>query len=458
MAEAVTGELHIGAVALEGEVASVTVPARRYDPGVTTLTTTLPGEALPVGGVGITARLVSGGVVLDEATPRPLAIRPRPPAGRTSPRVWVVGGDSEGLAYLRRRHLPAVTSPSDPFDVALVVHPERMTTSVPLDERLAVWHHVRQGGEALVLLEDPTASHRQRILGSRRGVQTLAALPVPVLLRGAGGHWMGVFHLVNSAAGGDTWWSRTDDEIDGVIRMLGRGDEVVAPVAMVDGSLPAGGAATMMTLGHMGRRLGFPVVTYPYGAGRLHLVGVPLLKSVDGKPDSRRDALLDTLLTAVADAGRIEPWTPLPPALAARVQTALLRLSRLAGAGDRFSPFTGTSLHNSSLPEAAAVALAAKNAALARLLDGDVTTGALELERLADRLWSADWEAWLDREDEVLTGLEALVTGPTGAGDLMRAQPVAEGWAQAIRLQFGGDTAGALERLDRAKERLNNDP
>jgi hypothetical protein len=140
------------------------------------------------------------------------------------------------------------------------------------------------------------------------------------------------------------------------------------------------------------------------------------------------------------------------------VQTALLRLSRLAGAGDRFSPFTGTSLHSSSLPEAAAVALAAKNAALTRLLDGDVTTGALELERLADRLWSADWEAWLDREDEVLTGLEALVTGPTGAEDLMRAQPVAEAWAQAIRLQFGGDTAGALERLDRAKERLNNDP
>ena len=140
------------------------------------------------------------------------------------------------------------------------------------------------------------------------------------------------------------------------------------------------------------------------------------------------------------------------------MQTALLRLSRLAGAGDRFSPFTGTALRNSSLPEAAAVALAAKNAALARLLDGDVTTGALELERLADRLWSADWEAWLDREDEVLTGLEALVTGPTGAGDLMRAQPVAEAWAQAIRLQFSGDTVGALERLDRAKERLNNDP
>jgi hypothetical protein len=425
--------------------------------GVTLVTTQV--ETGQAGRIEITARLQRGDEVLDESSRRTLRIVGPPDPEAERPRVWVPGADPSATAFVQRRRLRLVTDPlTEAFDVVLVARPGDLDR-LSLDEQLAAWHHVWQGGAAVVLTGDPVASRRQRMLGLRRGVQAVAALPVPVVLRPATGHFLGAFHVVHEE-GADRWTPQGGD--GGGVRLLGRGDEVLSPVAMVVGQGPAGVDASMITIGFMGERLGRPVTSLPFGQGRVHVVGVPLLDPVSGTDAGTVDARRDAVLAGLVERARREPlvprqaWRPLPPEDRDELTRGLLRVRRLVELGNRYSPFTGSAVRSTGVPEAMAAVLDVKNRALTALMEGRPDEARTLLSGLLDSAWSPDLEAFLTAEEAVLGPLEALVEGDL-AGGLDRAHRVHELWARAMAAQFGGDSAGAMAWLEEAERALAGD-
>jgi hypothetical protein len=362
--------------------------------------------------------------------------------------VWAPGADARARAFLRHAGFRVVRGPEEPFAAALIARPERLAEELSLEDRLALWNLAWQGGAVVVLARSPGEGEQEEMLGGARGIRTLTGLPVAPAIGAAPGNFMGRLHLARPEAG--TEWTP-----------LGRGDEVFSPRAMFVGPLPPGSEQRMITLGHLGNRIGAPEIVLPFGKGRFHLIGVPLLDIVGDQVDPRRDSRL-----AFAVRGALQ-WAAqnlpdgAPTALDPMIQLDLSALDhglalvdRVVALGDRASPITSAGLGTEPrLPPGPAAALALRRRAIEALLDGRRDESFALLQQAVEGFWTEELQRFLALEAVVLELLAERVDAETDEGwDL--AYDAVEMWARAVAFWFAGDTETALDWLGRAEMHL----
>jgi len=362
--------------------------------------------------------------------------------------VWAPGADARARAFLRHAGFRVVRGPDEPFAAALIANPEQLAEELSVEDRLALWNLVWRGGAAVVLARSPGEGEQEELLGGSRGIRTLTGLPIAPAIGAAPGNFMGRLHLQRSGAGDD--WTP-----------LGRGDEVLSPRAMFVGPLPQGAEQRMITLGHLGNRIGAPEIELPFGAGRFHLIGVPLLDIVGDRVDPRRDARLaravrDALQWSAEHLPGGVPTRPeaMLPVDAAALDHGLRLIDRMVSLGDRASPITAASMGTESrLPPGPAAALVLRRRAIEALLEGRRVEGFTLLQEAVEGFWSEDLQRFLALEAVVLDQLAEHAEAETDDGwDL--AYDALEMWARAIALWFAGDAEAALDWLGRAELHL----
>ncbi len=371
------------------------------------------------------------------------------------PLVWAPREEPGARDFLRRLGVLAET-PARAV-VALLPRPDRLAQELAFDERMALWAAVLRGGVAIALPDDPAVGMRGQMTGAARGLRTLTELPRPVAIAPAAGNFNGRFHVLREGGGA---------------RLLGRGDETLSPVAMVTGAAPAGSEARLITLGFLGNRIGAPWMVVPFGAGLVHVVGLPLLDPLRGAPDPRRDAWLAALVSeALSEAvlgaperraawravtGRELPdaWTPRPPAETEAFRQGFALLDQLVALGDRATPHL-TSADEPRLPASAEALLDRRLDALTLLLHGD-DAGALDvLRRTVEPLWTEQQRTFMAGEARVLDVLQRLAEEGPGSWD--RAWDGVDAWSRALVAWFDGRQDEALQWLGRAAELLHLD-
>ncbi len=442
------------------ELGAVDVP-----PGVSgrDVTLALPADAPASGTLVLVARLAAAEVHVSAPAHVTLVEPPALPADLQAalgplpqPRVWAPPLEAEARDFLLRHGLLA----ERPYraSVALLSHPERLGSGLSFDERMALWTTVLRGGVAVVLLADPAADDMGKLTGAARGVRTLFELPRPVAVTPAGGHFSGRFHVLLTHGGA---------------RLLGRGDEVLSPVAMVAGEPPAGSRARLVTLGFLGNAIGEPWLEVPFGAGAVQVIGLPLLAPVRGAPDPLReqwlaqrlhDALREATLGAPARraaweeaTGRTLPetWTPLPPGEAEDLRRGFALLDQLVAMGDRATPYLGGG-EEPALPQPLQELLARRLDALTQLLLGDSPAARETLRAAVEPLWTEETRAFLASEARVLEALSGLAAEGPGAWD--RAWEGVNAWSRSLSAWFGGRRGEAFDWLGRATVVLGLDP
>jgi hypothetical protein len=400
------------------------LPARS-EPGQVVLRLLLEGPDLP-DGERSTERHV---LVLDGPPDEPLLASP----------VWTAPGDEAARGFLDRWGLETGAAPGAAPFVALVGQPGRLREQLPLAEWLALWQRVHAGGAAVVLLPDPEAGPLAAVLGPSRGVTTLSGLPVPLGSGGAAGNFMGRIHVVDEA---------------GNPRLLGRGDEVLSPRAMVVGSTPEGTIPRMLTIGHLGQRVGLPELVVPFGRGTIHVSGLPLLDPLDGRVEPRRDAHLADLLTRAAAAALSDPppWTPPGDDDLEDMAEALERIDRVVALGDRSTPYTTERFR---LPETLSIALRRRQQALELLFQDRGQRCRELLQQVAEATWSPSIEQLLAVESRVIERLARRLASTTPQ-DRDRAHEALELWARAMAAWSAGDAQAALTALAEAERALGD--
>lgn len=367
--------------------------------------------------------------------------------------VWAPGTDARSRAFLRHAGFRLVRGPDEPFAAALIAQPDRLAVDLSLEEQLALWNLVWQGGVAVVLTRNPGESEQGQLLGGSRGVRTLTGLPIAPAIGAAPGHFMGRLHLQRVGPGASGDWTP-----------LGRGDEVLSPRAMYVGSLPVDSEQRLITLGHLGNRLGSPDVVLPFGRGRFHLIGLPLLDIVGERVDPRRDArltraMLDALEWSATHlpAGGPERLPALIPLDTQTLAYGLELIDRVVALGDRASPITSAGLGTEPrLPHGPAAALGLRRRAIEALLEGRRDEAFTLLGEAVTSIWNEDVERFLALEQSVLDQLADRVADESPEGwDL--AYDAVEIWGHAIAAWFAGDVQAALDWLGRAEVRLNVD-
>ncbi|MHC4844522.1 MAG: glycoside hydrolase family 2 protein [Planctomycetota bacterium] len=435
---------------LQVAVASDWMGAPTFPEGVTTRTLELPVQER-AGELRVQASLERPDDSLAVSTQRVVQVVAPPELTPGLGAVWAPGADARARAFLRHAGFRVVRGPDEPFAAALIARPEHLAEELTVDERLALWNLVWQGGAAVVLAISPGEGEQEEMLGGSRGIRTLTGLPVAPAIGAAPGNFMGRLHLARPEAGTD--WTP-----------LGRGDEVLSPRAMFVGPLPPGSEQRMITLGHLGNRIGAPEIVLPFGRGRFHLIGVPLLDIVGDRVDPRRDARLAHAVRGalqwsarnLPDGERVTP-DPLLASDAAALDLGLELIDRVIALGDRASPITSAGQGTEPrLPPGPAAALALRNRAIEALLDGRREDCFTTLRTAVEQVWTEDLQRFLALEAVVLDQLAVRVDAETDEGwDL--AYDAVEMWARAIALWYAGDAETALDWLGRAELHLGTE-
>jgi hypothetical protein len=424
----------------------------------------LPADAPPSGTLVLVAHLqgndgpelVSAPSHVTLVEPSTLPAELSTAEGLPQPLVWAPPLEKEARDFLQRHGLLAERP--DRATVALLPHPEKLGTELTFDERMALWTTVLRGGVALVLLQDPSADDMGKLTGAARGVRTLFELPRPVAVTPAAGNFNGRFHVLRSGTSA---------------RLLGRGDETLSPVAMVAGEPPAGSQARMVSLGFLGASIGEPWLVVPFGAGEVHVIGLPLLSPVRGAPDPLReewlvrllhDSLRDAVLGAPARrmaweqaTGRLLPesWTPLPPEQAEDLRRGFALLDQLVAMGDRATPWLAGVGEEPALPLPLQELLARRLDALTYLLLGDAPAAREVLRKAVEPLWTEETRAFLANEARVLEKLATMAAAGPGTWD--RAWDGVDAWSRALAAWFGGRRQESFDWLGRATVLLGLD-
>gem|GEM_PF-6869182 len=436
-------------------------------PGVTErdVTLRLPADAPPSGTLVLVAHMQGGdGHDLVSAPSQQTIVEPASlPAdlstadGLPPPLVWAPPMEEEAREFLQQHGLLAERP--DKATVALLPHPERLGTELTFDERMALWTTVLRGGVALVLLRDPSSDDMGKLTGAARGVRTLFELPRPVAVTPAAGNFNGRFHVLRTGTGA---------------RMLGRGDETLSPVAMVAGEPPAGSQARMVTLGFLGNPIGESWLVVPFGAGQVHVIGLPLLSPVRGATDPLREQWLMRLLNdALREAevgaparrqaweeatGRALPetWTPVPPEQAEDLRRGFELLDQLVAMGDRATPYLLKTGEEPALPLPLQELLARRLDALTHLLLGDAPAAREVLRKAVEPMWTEETRAFLAHESRVLEALATLAAAGPSTWD--RAWDAVDAWSRSLSAWFGGRREEAFDWIGRAIVLLGLDP
>lgn len=430
-----------------------------WAPGLTSVPATLRAPEAP-GTSALEVVLVgSDGALVDRATPRALVVAPRPAplAFATDAQaqgqgqgqavaVWAPSDDTAALAFLERWGLARAATPAARPLLALIGNPDGLRERLGDEDWLALWHGVRAGGAAIVLVPDPARDAIGVRFGTARGVRTAASLPEALTSAGAAGNFMARVHVTR-----DT----------GAPRLLGRGDEVLSPTSMLVSDLPEGAVEHTLTLGFLGHRIGVPDAEWPLDRGRLHLLGLPLLDALEGEVEPRRDALLARRMEAAAaavlaggEAARAVYVSP-PPAVREAFAAGWARIDRILALSDRVSPFAGGAGPPAQRPEALERALQARSAALADLLDGRPEQALAGLLPASEACWLPGAEAFLTEEARVLELLGARVTA-AGQDDWDRAYDALTLWVEAVLAFQDRRPDEALQSLERAATRLGD--
>jgi hypothetical protein len=210
----------------------------------------------------------------------------------------------------------------------------------------------------------------------------------------------------------------------------------------------------------------------PFGAGLVHVVGLPLLDPVRGAPDPRREAWLaslvsDALSEAVLGAparraawsavsGRELPagWTPRAPADTELLSQGFALLDQLVALGDRATPHVAEA-GEPRLPASAEALLDRRLEALSLLLLGEDAAALGVLRAAVEPLWTEEQRTFLAGEARVLDVIERLAEeGPTSWD---RAWGGVDAWSTALAAWFDGRQSEALQWLGVAAERLHLD-
>jgi hypothetical protein len=391
--------------------------------------------------------------------------------------AWTPPGDDASVALLQRLGWPTAVAPpsaraqdvaaSEP-DVILLAQPYALGDALTLEELLALWRWVHDGGEAVVLLRSPAEAPLGDLLGLRRGIESPPALPIRVAIASAPGNFMGrLFVLLPGAYGAMHHGGLVHVTTPSV---LGRDDDVLSPRAMLVGTLPEDSVEHVLAVGHIGNRIGAVDVSVPFGRGRFRFMGLPLLNEVKGQPDPRRDKALEQVLRDAADHTRAAraaavtttsedpgttagaPAADLSPQAAATAASALDELARWSTLGDRISPWQqGPS--GPQLPAAVAAALDGRDVALLALLEGRTTDALAQLEQAAASLRSPEAAEFLALQEAVLAELLPHARAKT-LPEVDLAYEVTEAWVRGVIEWFAGERAAACDRLRAALARL----
>ena len=452
----------------EGDVAIGTQADGTLDlpPGVTPMDVSMAGRE-SAGALTLVANLLdTDGHVVESSTARVVTVvapgAPLPSGwlaqpggfaggGRAwpAPTIWAPPGDDAARDFLRRRGQQVFLPTPAGASVALISRPESLGEALSVDEQVALWSLVHRGGAAIVMLSDPADDPQAARLGQRGGMRTLTALPVPATVAAAAGNFMARLHL-----------SGPPEQP----RVLGRGNEDVSPSAMVLGDVgPPGAEPQVITLGHLGNRLGAPVERVPFGSGSITLVGLPLLQPIGRDIEPSRDALLAGLLGRARSEARehLPPSdgdpaaatpAPLPPESAEELAGRLRALDRLVAFGDRASTLLGLAAQG-KLPDRVAALPAARTQALVALIEGRADDARGVLAGTLEPLWTPETQGVLALEDEVLALLGDRAAA-AGRGNWDAAYDAIEPWARGVVAWFNGDTPGALQWLAQARGTL----
>jgi hypothetical protein len=235
---------------------------------------------------------------------------------------------------------------------------------------------------------------------------------------------------------------------------------------MVCGEPPEGSEARLITLGFLGNRLGAPWIEEPFGAGRLVLVGLPLLDPVRGQTDPLReswlmDALGEALRVALVQAtAHREAWEAaagrkLPVAMtlgtvvADQLAPRFAELDALVALADRAATALGSP---EALPDAWRALPERRQAAWTALLLGDAGVAEETLRAAVIPLATDELRDFQAAEGRVLAALAARAAqGPAGWPS---AWDGADAWGRALAAWFGGRPEEAQADLARAAAAL----
>ncbi|MGQ0554297.1 MAG: glycoside hydrolase family 2 TIM barrel-domain containing protein [Planctomycetota bacterium] len=434
--------------------------------GVRSVTVTIPASEKPAV-QRLRARLLDpSGSTLDLSTEREvLVLAPPRVAGAEGRAAFALPADAAARAALARLGL-ALVEDLETADIMLLSDPALLSSEAGLgfEQRLRLWDFVWRGGGLLVQLPHPGESKQARILGLGRAVTTLTQLPQPLGISGASGNFMGRLQLVREPSGA---------------RALGRGDEVLSPVAMLVSGLPArvedeaaaGVEVTAITLGTLGNRLGATEASLPFGRGRIHVLGLPLMQPLGENVEPRRDTelaeRLAKLLAAMphfappavpsgetSDSPRLQPSAL--GAFFARseedrlaVAKGFARLERVASLADRHSLFGAAAGQPLGLQGPVVEGIARRQEALQALLTGDLDGVLRGLSAAMDAVWTERTEDFLQLEQRVLAALAVRVAAGSH-DDWNRAYTGMESWVRGIVAWHRGEVKVAFDWLGRA--------
>lgn len=454
------------------------------------------------GKVRLRAKLTSADELLERSRQVQVTVVAAPPPRRT---LLDLSADNEELPI--SLHLPegradlaafalrqgfAVTDElrtDVPWDVvSIVADPASLLESLSLEQRLRLWQRVWCGGAALVLLRDPIEDAFGSLVSGHRGSRRLVAVPLPVSVAAAAGNFRGRVHPVFEARPVDGARPATmafgpsragppglaprqivhADRPDPLnlpsVRLLTEHDGLLSPEAMLVGELPVGTRPAMITLDHVGQRLGAPVAAVPFGRGTITLVGLPLLDPVQGRADPLRDeTLAQLLLESAAEVAerfrhgatsetpfRLPVLEPLLDDEAALYSEAFARVARAIELADRYSTIGGTA----ELPPTLAEALSLQIRAIEALVAGHRAEGRQSLAAAHDLVWTRELQAFLALDDIVIDMVAGLLAKGSFA-DRDLAYEVLELWRSGVESWFAGEVELSYAWLGRAELLVN---
>jgi len=376
-----------------------------------------------------------------------------------------------------------------PWDVVSVIaDPSSLLKALPLEQRLLMWQRVWSGGAALVLLRDPIEDAFGSLVAGHRGSRRMVAVPLAVSVAAAAGNFRGRVHPVFEALAvtGDrpptlafgpprpgppglaprlvVHPDRPDPVNLPQVRLATEHDGLLSPEALLVGELPEGTRPAVITLDHLGQRVGAPVAMVPFGRGTITLVGLPLLDDVQGQPDPLRDETLAHLIlesaAEVADRFRhgvtgespfvMRELEPLIPDEVTLYTAAFERVALAIELADRYSTIGGTA----ELPPTLAAALSEQIRAIEALVGGHRAEARRALFAAHDMVWTSELEAFLALDAIVIGMVEGLLARGTFA-DRDLAYETLELWRSGVAAWFAGDAQLAYAWLGRAELLVN---
>lgn len=376
-----------------------------------------------------------------------------------------------------------------PWDVvSIIADPSSLLETLPLEQRLLMWQRVWSGGAAVVLLRDPIEDAFGSLVAGHRGSRRMVAVPLAVSVAAAAGNFRGRVHPVFEAVavagnrpptmafgpprpGSPGLAPRLvvhPDRPDPVnlpqVRLATEHDGLLSPEALLVGELPVGTRPAVITLDHLGHRVGATVAMVPFGRGTITLVGLPLLDKVQGQPDPLRDETLAHLIlesaAEVADRFRhgvtgespfvMRELEPLIPDEVALYTAAFGRVALAIELADRYSTISGTA----ELPPTLAAALGEQIRSIEALVGGHRAEARRALSAAHDMVWSTELEAFLALDAIVIRMVERLLALGTFA-DRDLAYGALELWRSGVAAWFAGETDLAYAWLGRAELLVN---